>query len=190
MTRAAKIVVISGPSGAGKTTLVRRAMAQSSRPLVLSVSATTRPARPGEVDGRDYHFLSPEEFQRRQSQGEFLESCEVFGGGVWYGTLLAEVTPRLKAGKWVVLEIDVAGARSVRRRFPDALTIFVRPPSLAELESRLRKRGTESDDAIRKRLEAARRELEGAGEYRHQVVNDELARAVEEIREILNHAGD
>jgi guanylate kinase len=190
MTQPGKIVVFSGPSGAGKTTLVRQAMSESSLPLALSVSATTRPARPGEVDGQDYHFLAPEDFQRRRNQGEFLESCEVFSGGDWYGTLMSEVTPSLEAGKWVVLEIDVVGARSVRERFPDALTIFVRPPSLDELESRLRNRDTESDEAINKRLRAARRELDGADEYRYQVVNDEIDRAASEIRDILNHSGD
>ena len=109
-----------------------------------------RPVRPGRTkqDGRDYHFLSPEEFARRREAGEFLECCEVFGRGYWYGTLKSEVTPRLAAGKWVVLEIDVQGTLAVLEQYPDALTIFIRPESLEELERRLRGRGTESEEAV------------------------------------------
>ena len=137
-----RLIVISGPSGVGKTTVMRQLFAQCPR-LVASVSATTRPPRPDEQDGRDYHFLSPEEFDRRRQAGDFLECCEVFGRGYWYGTLKSEVTPRLAAGKWVVLEIDVQGTLAVLSQFPDAETIFIRPESLAELERRLRGRGTE-----------------------------------------------
>ena len=128
-----RIVVISGPSGAGKTTLVKRLFRRCDR-LVASVSATTRPPRPGEQDGVDYHFLVPEEFTRRQQAGQFIECFEVFGRGYWYGTLWNEVTPSLAAGKWVVLEIDVQGTLAVRQRYPDAITIFVRPGAIEELE--------------------------------------------------------
>jgi len=180
-----RLIVISGPSGVGKTTVVRQLFAQCPR-LVASVSATTRPPRPDEQNGRDYHFLSSEEFDRRRQAGDFLESCEVFGRGYWYGTLKSEVTPRLAAGKWVVLEIDVQGTLAVLSQFPDAETIFIRPESLAELERRLRGRGTESEAGVERRLEVARRELAFADRYRHQVVNRSVDQAVCEILDILN----
>jgi guanylate kinase len=180
-----RLIVVSGPAGAGKTTLLKRMFAQCRRPLVASVSATTRMPRPGEVDGVDYHFLSSEEFARRRAADEFLESCEVFGRGDWYGTLRSEVTPSLAAGKWVVLEIDVQGATAILELYPDAVTIFVLPESYAELERRLRGRGTESDAALARRLEVARRELEASIRYRYHVVNDDLERATREICDIL-----
>jgi guanylate kinase len=181
-----KLVVISGPSGAGKTTLLKRLYAGSPRPLVTSVSATTRAPRPGEVDGIDYHFLSKEEFARRRQRGEFLECFEVYQRGDWYGTLKSEVTPRLAAGKWVVLEIDVQGTLAVLDQYPGAVTVFVRPSSLAELERRLRDRGTESEAALARRLEVARRELQAADRYRYQVVNDDVDRALKQLSEILS----
>jgi guanylate kinase len=183
-----RIVVISGPSGAGKTTLVKRLFQRCDR-LVPSVSATTRPPRPGEQDGVDYHFLTPEEFARRQQAGQFIECFEVFGHGYWYGTLWNEVTPSLEAGKWVVLEIDVQGNLAVRQRYPDAITIFVRPGAIEELERRLTKRGTESTEAIERRLAVARHELACAGDYQYQVLNDEIEPAVEQICKILVENG-
>lgn len=184
-----KLVVFSGPSGAGKTTVLDRLFQRVPLPLVESVSATTRKPRPGEADGVDYHFLTQQEFDRRRQGGEFLECFEVFGTGHWYGTLLEEVTPGLEAGKWVVLEIDVKGALAVLERFPDAITIFIAPGSLEELERRLRGRGTESEESIQRRLEQARDELAVADRYRHYVVNDDVDRAAEEIRNILIQAG-
>ncbi|HZZ73612.1 MAG TPA: guanylate kinase [Pirellulales bacterium] len=180
-----RVVVISGPSGAGKTTLMKELFRRSERPLVASVSATTRPPRPTEVNGIDYHFLSHDDFAARRRAGDFLECFEVFGRGHWYGTLWGEVAPSLAAGKWVVLEIDVQGTRSVLVRYPDALTIFVGTESLEELERRLRGRGTESEDSIHRRLEVARRELAASDFYLHHVVNDTLDRAVQELLEIL-----
>ena len=150
-TPTGRVIIISGPSGAGKTTLLKELLARCDR-LVPSVSATTRAPRPGEVNGRDYHFLSDEEFQRRRRHGEFLECAEVFNRGSWYGTLTDEVAPRLAAGKWVVLEIDAQGTLAVLQRYPDAVTIFVQPETLEELERRLRKRGTESEAALQRRL--------------------------------------
>jgi guanylate kinase len=184
------LVVVSGPSGVGKTTVLRRLLRSAPVPLEASVSATTRPARPGEVDGVDYHFLTEEEFECRRQGGEFLESFQVFGRGYWYGTLLSEVTPRLEGGKWVLLEIDVQGALSVMKRFPHAITIFLRPGSWEELEQRLRGRATESEPAIQSRLQRARDEMAQADQYRYQVINDEVDRAVREISHILTHGGE
>lgn len=181
-----KLVVVSGPSGVGKTTVMQRVYKRSTLPLVASVSATTRGPRPGEVDGVDYHFLTAEEFDRRRRQGEFLECFEVFGQNCWYGTLQSEVTPGLEAGKWVVLEIDVQGAQAVMERWPDAVTIFIRPGSLEVLEKRLRGRGTETESVLRRRLNRAEQELALADRYRYQVVNDDLDRAVQEILDILS----
>lgn len=182
---AGKLIVISGPSGAGKSTLVKRLFELKPGPLVSSVSATTRPPRPGERDGVDYYFISPEEFARRRSQGEFLECCQVFGSDHWYGTLRSEVTPSLQAGKWVVLEIDVQGTLEVLRQYPEAVTIFIHPGSMQELERRLRGRRTESEADIARRLEVARQELAAAHHYRYQVVNDQIERAAQELSNIL-----
>lgn len=184
-----KVVILSGPSGAGKSTVVRRLLQCSPVPLRLSVSATTRPPRPGERAGVDYHFLSQEEFARRRDTGEFLECKEVFGRGDWYGTLRSEVTTGHAEGKWVLLEIDVQGALSVLEQVPDALTIFLHPGSLAELERRLRTRGTESPESLARRLEVARGELEFVHRYQFEVINDTVERAVDEICHILSRCG-
>jgi guanylate kinase len=183
-----RVIVVSGPAGVGKTTLVRRLFEQAPGPLVRSVSATTRPPRPGEVDGVNYHFLSLDEFQRRRRNGDFLECYEVFHRGDWYGTLREAVTPSLAEGKWVLLEIDVHGMQAVVREFPDALTIFILPGSPEELERRLRSRGTETESAIQRRLDAAREEFAHADEYRFQVLNDDVERAVREICDILTQS--
>src|SRR5215813_492785 len=186
MTRSVgNLVVLSGPSGVGKSTILRSLIARFPDQLRLSISATTRAPRPGEKHGVDYYFLTPAEFTRRREAGEFLECCEVFGRGHWYGTLLSEVRSSPNDPKWVILDIDVDGAEKVRSQFPDVATIFLRPSSEAELERRLRARGTESEEAIERRLEVARHELAHANEYTFQVVNDTVDRAVDEIGEIL-----
>lgn len=183
-----KLVIISGPSGVGKSTLLGRVLDQCERPLTMSVSATTRSPRPGERNGVDYHFLGDEEFARRRDRGEFLECFEVFGKGHWYGTLTSEVVPKLESGKWVVLEIDVKGALAVMAKHPEAVTIFIGPDSVEELERRLRGRETEDEAAIQRRLGQAREELGMAGKYKYYVTNDDLDRAVGEVCEILMNA--
>jgi guanylate kinase len=184
-----RLIVVSGPSGAGKTTVLKEVFARCPQ-LTASVSATTRSPRPGEIDGVDYFFLSAEDFAARRQRGEFLECFEVFGSGHWYGTLEAQVAPRLAAGKWVVLEIDVDGTLAVLARYPDAVTVFVRPDSIEDLERRLRRRGTESEAAIQRRLEVARRELSFIDRYRYVVINRSVDQAVGDIVQILKGLED
>ncbi len=183
-----KLVIISGPSGVGKSTLLARVLERSDLPLTMSVSATTRPPRPGERDGVDYHFLDEDDFAARRKRGEFIECFEVFGKGHWYGTLASEVAPQLAMGKWVILEIDVKGALTVIEKHPQAITVFIGPDSVEELERRLRGRETEEESAIQRRLGQAREELAAAGRYEHHVINDDLDRAVGEVCEILEKA--
>lgn len=178
------LIIISGPSGSGKSTIVSRLLEEEGPRLRLSVSATTRAPRPGEVDGQHYHFWTRERFQREIAAGSFLEWAEVFGN--LYGTPKAEVEPYRERGIGVLLEIDVQGAAQVRAACPDAVSIFLKAPSLEVYEERLRRRGTESEEVIRRRVEEARRELAHAGEYDYQVVNDDLERAVRATREIIH----
>ena len=128
-----KLIIISGPSGVGKSTIVRQLIEQCDLPLELSVSATTRPRRTEDQPGVNYHFMTDEEFQRRASNGEFLEYVEVFGRGCWYGTLKDQVSTGLNSSKWIILEIDIEGAAKVLKLYPDALTIFIHPGNLDEL---------------------------------------------------------
>ncbi|MBN2217029.1 MAG: guanylate kinase [Pirellulales bacterium] len=188
MTRHApgRLVVVSGPSGVGKSTVLRRVRQRAPVPLAGSVSATTRPPRPSEVDGVDYYFLTTEEFERRRAAGDFLECFQVFGREHWYGTLRSEVEPRLAAGQWVLLEIDVQGARQIAREYPDAVTIFLRAGSVEEIERRLRGRNTETEAHIQQRLNQARSEMAASEYYKYQVVNDDVDRAAGEIRDILS----
>ncbi|MGE3641744.1 MAG: guanylate kinase, partial [Pirellulales bacterium] len=170
----AHLVVLSGPSGVGKSTLLRRLRERFPQRLRLSVSATTRAPRPAEQEGVDYYFLASDEFQRRREAGEFLECFEVFGRGHWYGTLRSEVAASGNDPKWVILDIDVDGAHKVRNLLPGVLSIFLHPGSEAELERRLRSRATENEEAIQRRLDVARREIARAGEYQYTVINDSL----------------
>ena len=175
---ASKVFVITGPSGVGKGTLIR-ALRQACPSLELSISATTRKPREGEVDGVDYYFLSPEEFERRQADRDFLEFAPYSGNH--YGTLRAEVDRRLEAGHSVVLEIEVQGAQQVRQSKPDSIQIFIAPPDPAVLRERLAGRGTDSAEAIDKRLETAEIELASQGDFDYLVVNDDLERATAEL---------
>ena len=184
-TSPSRVVVVSGPSGVGKTSVMRRVYESCRVPLVRNISATTRPPRPDEIAGVDYHFLSNGEFEKRIKRGDFLECCQVFARSYWYGTLASEVATGLNAGKWVVLEIDVQGAMAVLARYADALTIFLRPSSRNVLETRLRNRGTESEEAIRRRLAQADHELILASRYQHQIINDDMDQAVRDICAIL-----
>jgi guanylate kinase len=184
-----RMIVISGPSGAGKSTVVRGMLTGCSLPLALSVSATTRQPRQGEVHGKDYFFLPADEFDRRRRAGEFLECKEVFGRGDWYGTLQSQVAAGLEAGKWVILEIDVDGMMSVLERYPETITIFIHCGDIDELERRLRTRNTDSEDAIRRRLEVARHELAYQNHYRYQILNEDVDQSVRQICEILLQLG-
>ena len=173
-----RVFVITGPSGVGKGTLIRT-LRERLPELELSVSATTRPPRPGEVDGVDYHFLSDAEFERRVQAGEFVEHATYSGRR--YGTLRSELERRLQAGHPVVLEIEVQGARQVRKTMPEALQIFIAPPSPEALRTRLVGRGTDDAEQVDARLRTAEAELAARDECARVVVNDRLDDAVEEL---------
>lgn len=175
--------MLSSPSGGGKTTIARHLL-EAREDVVYSISATTRPRRAGEVDAREYHFLDRAEFERRVAAGDFVEWAEY--GGNLYGTLRAEVERGLGSGRHVVLDIEVAGSRQVRQQFPQAVQVFVLPPSAAALAQRLRGRNTEDPATVARRLEIAGRELEAAREYEYVVVNDDVVDAVSQVAAILD----
>lgn len=177
-----KLIVISAPSGSGKTTIVREIM-KLNPSLEFSVSATTRAKREGEVEGKDYYFLSEKEFKRRIDEGEFVEWEELYGDH--YGTLRQEVDKALRSDKNLLFDVDVKGGLSIRRQYPNALMIFIRPPDLRVLRERLRNRRTESDETLARRLERVPLELEMGATFTHQVVNDDLQRAVGEVQRII-----
>jgi guanylate kinase len=181
-----RLIILSGPSGAGKSTVVRHLLEESDLPLKLSISATTRSPREGEQDGEHYFFLSDEEFRRLREAGEFLECKEVFGLGYWYGTLRDQVTTGLKAGNWVILEIDVQGALALMDdKTLSPITLFIHPGGMKELEQRLRTRGTETEAVIRARLETAHNEMQHMHRYQFEVINGSVDLAVDEICRIL-----
>jgi guanylate kinase len=179
----ARVFVITGPSGVGKGTLIRGLMERQPR-LELSVSATTRAPRPGEQDGVDYHFLTREEFDRRVATGEFVEHADYAGRS--YGTLRSELDARVDAGRPVVLEIEVQGARQVRAAMPEAVQVFIAPPSLDALRTRLVGRGTDDSEEVERRLRVAEQELAAQPEFGHVVVNDRLDDALDELTAIVS----
>ena len=181
----ARVFVITGPSGVGKGTLIKRVL-ERVPDLELSVSATTRPPRAGEVDGADYHFLASEEFGRRIEEGDFLEHADYSGNR--YGTLRSEVERRLAGGRSVVLEIEVQGARQVRSAMPESVQVFIAPPEPAALRARLEGRGTDSPPEIAERLRVAESELAARSEFPHVVVNDDIERATAELERIVRDA--
>ncbi|HXB16428.1 MAG TPA: guanylate kinase [Solirubrobacteraceae bacterium] len=178
----ARVFVITGPSGVGKGTLIRGLMERLPQ-LELSVSATTRPPRPGEGEGVDYHFLSPQEFERRVREGDFVEHADYAGRR--YGTLRSELDRRVGAGVPVVLEIEVQGARQVREAMPEAVQVFIAPPSLEALRTRLIGRGTDDPQEVERRLRVAEQELAAQSEFGHVVVNDRLEDALDQLTEIV-----
>ena len=175
--------MLSSPSGGGKSTIARHLL-DAREDVTYSVSATTRPMRAGEEDGKHYHYLQRAEFERRSAAGEFVEWAEY--GGQLYGTLASEVGRGLGAGHHVVLDIDVAGARQVRTRYPESVHVFVLPPSAATLVQRLRGRNTEDHDGISRRVQIAATELLAAKEYDYVVVNDDFVEAVSQVAAILD----
>lgn len=177
------LIILSGPSGSGKSTVIQRLLERGDLPLRLSVSATTRPPRPGEQDGKAYHFWNRAQFEDGLRAGAFLEWAEVHGN--YYGTLRREVEPFRQQGVGVLLDIDVQGAAQVRRQCPDNVSIFLRTSSPATYEARLRARKTEDEATIQRRLATGLRELERAGEFDFQVINDDLGSAVAELHAIV-----
>ncbi len=181
-THSGKLIVLTGPSGVGKGTLMQKLLAQHPQ-LYYSVSATTRSPRPGEIDGKSYYFITPNSFQELVAQGEFLEWAEFAGN--YYGTPRAAVLQQIQLGRSVILEIELAGARQIKASYPDALSIFILPPSFLELENRIRSRGQDSDEAITRRLNRAKEEIKAASEFDIQIVNDDLSTTLNELETIL-----
>ncbi len=185
MSREGRLFIVSGPSGSGKSTVLGEVFKQ--RPdIYFSVSATTRAPRPGETDGVEYFFITEEQFDRMVENDEFLEHARY--ARCSYGTPREPVARRLSRGTDVILDIEVQGARQVKSRMPEAVTVFIAPPSLQELERRLRGRATDSEEKIALRLETAKGELEESARYDHVVVNDDYVRAAGELLNIINNA--
>jgi guanylate kinase len=177
------LVIVSSPSGAGKTTLTRRLLAEFPQQLEFSVSYTTRPQRPGEVDGRDYWFVSPDQFEAMVQRGEFAEHAFVHTNR--YGTAQAPIDAALAAGRDIIFDVDWQGGAALSQRWPnDSLKVFILPPDHQSLETRLRQRATDAPEVIEKRLRKAREELDHFGEYQHLIVNDDLQRAYDILRAI------
>ena len=179
-----RLFIVTAPSGAGKTSLIRELLNREER-LAVSISHTTRPMRKGEEDGVDYYFVSPEEFEQISGQDGFLERAEVFDH--LYGTSRTEVERLQSEGLDVILEIDWQGAQLVRQKMPEAVSIFILPPSLAVLEARLRNRGTDDDGVISQRLAQARSDILHCQDFEHCVINDDFEEAVEQLRSLIQN---
>ncbi|MEH1885497.1 MULTISPECIES: guanylate kinase [unclassified Nostoc] len=177
-----RLIVLTGPSGVGKGTLMR-SLLQRHPELYFSVSATTRSPRPGEIDGKNYYFVSRSKFEQLVAEGEFLEWAEFAGN--YYGTPREAVLNQIHSGKLVVLEIELEGARQIRASFPSALSIFILPPSFDELEKRIRSRAQDSEEAIARRLLRAQEEIQAADEFDIQIVNDDFETALNDIETVL-----
>ncbi len=184
MTDEGKLLIFSAPSGAGKTSIVKGVLARVPG-LAFSISACSRPKRPGERDGVDYYFLSPDAFRRKIKDNAFLEWEEVYPGS-YYGTLRSEVERIWQQGKHVVFDVDVAGGLNIKSQYPErSLAVFIRPPSLEALRERLTNRGTETEESLRKRLGKAEEELSCANQFDHVLVNDVLENAIDEACELV-----
>ena len=179
------LFIVAAPSGAGKTTLVRLLLANDAQ-LGLSISCTTRAPRPGEEDGRDYHFVGVEDFLDQVGRGEFIEWAEVHGN--YYGTLRRTIEEQLQAGRDLVLEIDWQGAQQVRKHFPGAVGVFILPPSMEALESRLRGRNTDSDEVISRRLLGARGEMRHVAEFDYVIINNKIDESLDDIVAVVRAA--
>ncbi|HUI29139.1 MAG TPA: guanylate kinase [Candidatus Acidoferrales bacterium] len=178
------LLVISAPSGAGKTTIVREVL-QRFPSFEFSVSATTREMRPGEINGRDYFFLSKSDFENKIAGGELVEYEEIYSN--YYGTLKGEIERAISAGENIVFDVDVKGGLSIKKKFPQAVTIFIKPPSFEILKERLEMRGSETKEQIERRLKRVPMELEKGEFYDYIIINDDLERAVSEVSEIINN---
>jgi guanylate kinase len=183
-TRRGKLVVISAPSGAGKTSIAQAVLARNPG-MRFSVSATTRAMRPNEIDGKDYFFLTKAEFQRRVEAGEFAEWEEIYGD--YYGTLRSEIDRAISAGEHLIFDVDVRGGLSIKQLYLDTLLIFIRPPSIETLYERLRKRHTEDNVTLARRMDRVPMELALGNQFDHQVTNDILERAIEEVQALVHN---
>lgn len=177
-----KLIVLTGPSGVGKGTLLRSLLVRHPE-LYFSISITTRSPRAGEIEGKHYYFVSRNQFEEMVTAGDLLEWAEYAGN--YYGTPRIPVEERIHLGQWVILEIELEGARQIKKTFPSALGIFILPPSMTELERRLRGRGQDSEEAIARRLKRAQHELDAAGEFDLEIVNDDLATALNSVESAI-----
>lgn len=183
LKKTGKIFVISAPSGTGKTTLCNKILGDFPD-IRFSISCTTRPKRSGELDGRDYHFIDKKKFELMAKQGDFAEWAEVHGE--FYGTRTSDIEKAEKEGTDIILDIDWQGARQIKEKLGRGVFIFILPPDISELERRLKKRGKDSDEVIRKRLENAREELTHVSWYDHNIINDDIGKATEALKAIIN----
>ena len=183
MNKKGSVVIITAPSGAGKTTIYREVL-ERNRGLVFSASYTTRNRRPGEVNGRDYHYINKKTFEEKKKRGDFVEWANVHGE--MYGTDRFQVEHCIEQGRICILDLDVQGALNVMKKYPLALTVFIQPPSLEELDKRLRKRGTESEEEIKLRLLNAQKELEYSRYFKYIIVNDNLESAVSKLEQVIS----